>query len=181
MAVHNTTEENLDRLIKMLKMTTSDNDNQALVAMRKSNELLQRCGGDWETLLRGKVTIIGDPFGHVPKPPPAENGHRAAPQTPRQPQRRQAPNAPPRPQATPRPADWQAQDAASQAVWNAQQKAREAERKRDEEDRQRRAEAARLQREAQYRKDREQREADAINSDIKRARRTGRVKLNDLA
>ncbi len=58
----------LDRLIKLLKMTTSSSDGEALVAMRKANEKLSELGGDWEKLLRGKVTVIADPFANVPVP-----------------------------------------------------------------------------------------------------------------
>lgn len=95
---------NLTLLIKLLRMTASSNDGEALIAMRKANELLAKFGGDWDTLLRGKVTIIADPFGdlpdvkHEPKAPPV-------PMPPRQPQ--PVPKAtppwtakPPRPQST---------------------------------------------------------------------------------
>jgi hypothetical protein len=60
---------NLGKLIKLLKMTTSSNDNEALMFVRKANEELKKFGGDWETLLRGKVTVIGDPFDGVSAPP----------------------------------------------------------------------------------------------------------------
>lgn len=59
---------NLGLLIKLLKMTTSANDAEALMAMRKANEQLAKFGGDWESLLRGKVTIIAEPFAEVPLP-----------------------------------------------------------------------------------------------------------------
>lgn len=78
--------EQLDLLIKLLKMTASSNDGEAVVAVRKANECLKRMSTDWESLLRGKVTIIEDPFT------------RAAP-APRQPTRSAPPpppNAPPR-------------------------------------------------------------------------------------
>lgn len=58
-------------LIKLMKMTTSSNDAEALVAMRKANALLKESfGGDWEALLRQKVTIINDPFEGMQAPPP---------------------------------------------------------------------------------------------------------------
>jgi len=60
---------NLGKLIKLLKMTTSQNDNEALLFVRKANEELKKFGGDWDTLLRGKVTVIGDPFVDVAPPP----------------------------------------------------------------------------------------------------------------
>jgi hypothetical protein len=53
---------NLELIIKLLKMTTSQTDTEALVALRKANEQLAKSGADWESLLRGKVTIVEDPF-----------------------------------------------------------------------------------------------------------------------
>jgi hypothetical protein len=91
----------LTLLIKLLKMTTSSHDNEALVAMRKANTELLKFGGDWDTLLRGKVTVIGDPFENLRKPdvgaprPPAPH----APPPPPPPPRPQAPPPPQRPQA----------------------------------------------------------------------------------
>lgn len=76
---------NLDLLIKLLKMTTSSHDGEALVACRKANEILKKFGGDWDALLRGKVTIIEDPFVNVkapdvrPQAPPPAPAPRAAP------------------------------------------------------------------------------------------------------
>lgn len=79
------TEPAILLLIKMMKMTTAE-DNIALVAIRKANEVLKREGWDWEALLRSKVTIIGDPFAGIDRP--------AAPKKP-------PPQAPVRPQAPP--------------------------------------------------------------------------------
>jgi hypothetical protein len=94
-----TTEVNLSLLIKLLKMTTSSSDSEALVAMRKANEALGRVGGDWETLLRGKVTIIADPWAASPPRPSA-----APPASPWKPSpMRAAPSAPPPPKPAPRP------------------------------------------------------------------------------
>jgi hypothetical protein len=42
---------NLTLLIKLLKMTTSSHDAEALLAIRKANEQLAKFGGDWERLL----------------------------------------------------------------------------------------------------------------------------------
>jgi len=82
----------LTLLIKLLKMTTSSNDGEVCIAARKANGLLGRhFGGDWEALLRGKVTVIGDPFADMPAPPKKE-----ATPTPRAPMRPQ-PRAPQRP------------------------------------------------------------------------------------
>lgn len=60
---------NLALLIKLLRMTTSSNDAEALIAMRKANEQLAKVGGDWEKLLMGRVNIIADPFASIPSPP----------------------------------------------------------------------------------------------------------------
>lgn len=73
---------NLDLLIKLLKMTTSSNEGEVLVAIRKANEQLRKFGGDWERLLKGKVTVIGDPFANVAPPPPARQAPRPSPHRP---------------------------------------------------------------------------------------------------
>jgi hypothetical protein len=80
----------LTLLIKLLKMTTSSHEAEALVAVRKANAELTKFGGDWEALLRGKVTVIGDPFADLQKP---DRGRTSAPK----------PTPPPQPQPPPRP------------------------------------------------------------------------------
>lgn len=74
---------NLELVIKLLKMTTSSHDGEALVALRKANEQITRYGWDWDSLLRSKVKIVGDPFGSMSAPP--------------------TPKATPRPQPSPAP------------------------------------------------------------------------------
>lgn len=97
---------NLGLLIKLLKMTSSTHDHEALSAIRMANQQLAKFGGDWERLLRGKVTVIGDPFVGV-----------EAPQTPA-PATRPAPPAPPRP--TPQaPLYWSSSAGVQAAAWNA--------------------------------------------------------------
>lgn len=93
---------NLELIIKLLKMTTAG-DAEALVAIRKANEQLRKSGVDWETLLRGKVTIVEDPFKSftVPEqprraPPPAWEAPRAYAASP-----------PPRPKPQPQTNLWQ--------------------------------------------------------------------------
>jgi hypothetical protein len=78
------TEElpNLGLLIKLMKLTSSSNDSEALLAVRKANEQLQKFGGDWERLLLGKVTVIGDPFESVAPPKPTYHRYAAAPAPP---------------------------------------------------------------------------------------------------
>lgn len=55
-------------LVKLLKMTTSDNDGEALSAMRKANALLTTAGWDWDKLMSGKITVVEDPFGSIGVP-----------------------------------------------------------------------------------------------------------------
>jgi len=45
-------------LIKLLKMSTSPNDGEALIAVRKANELLKSAGWDWEKLVNGKIKVV---------------------------------------------------------------------------------------------------------------------------
>ena len=56
-------------LIKLLRMTTSDNDGEALTALRKANAFLTAAGWDWEKLILGKIRIIEDPFKNLSTPP----------------------------------------------------------------------------------------------------------------
>src|SRR6516164_11568205 len=101
-------------LLKLLKMTTSDNDGECLVSIRKANGVLRDAGWDWDRLLSGKIRVIGDPFNGVaapinrgagdrrPPPPPAYG----APQTSRTNPatgRPVNPTTPPRPAAAPPP------------------------------------------------------------------------------
>lgn len=92
----------IETLIKMLGMTTSDNDHQALVAIRAANRALLRAGTDWSSLLRGKLTILGDPFVGMSAPEP----QRAAPPPPPRPQAPAAP-IPPQPFMQQPPSWWQ--------------------------------------------------------------------------
>lgn len=98
----------LELLIKMLKMSRSDNDNQALVAIRKANAALDRVGEDWDTLIRGKITIIEDPFTSVAAPkskhqtPPPKTASYNQPEEDDDPYQPTAPRQKPsRPQAAP--------------------------------------------------------------------------------
>ena len=60
---------NVELLIKLMGMTTSNSDGEALAALRAANRLLiTNGGGNWETLLRGKLAPI-DPFASLPEPP----------------------------------------------------------------------------------------------------------------
>lgn len=69
-------------LLKLLKMTASTNDAEALVALRKANQLLATAGWDWDKLLSGKITVVGDPFGNLQRPAAHEPNPYAQPRTP---------------------------------------------------------------------------------------------------
>lgn len=91
---------NLELLIKLLKLTTSSNDSEALLACRKANEQLAKFGGDWEALLHSKVTVIADPFSAPPPTMEQVNRRPAAPPPPAPPRPTPPPPRPqPRPQA----------------------------------------------------------------------------------
>lgn len=90
----------LDTFIKVLLMTTSDTDGEALAAIRRANSMLRNAHIDWDKLLRGKVTVVADPFNDIPAPrskPPVSTDYTYTPPQPRQPPR------PPRPQYRPQP------------------------------------------------------------------------------
>ena len=102
-----------DLLTKLLKMTSSSNDGEVLVAIRKANALLQSAGWDWDKLIQGKIKVIADPFANTVAPTnPAGNGVRHAPAPPAAPRRAPPPPPPgpgrpihpqPRPTAPPPP------------------------------------------------------------------------------
>jgi hypothetical protein len=56
------------RLVKLMMMTTSDNDAEALAAMRKANVLLDAVGLNWDELL-----------AEPPEPEPRRCEHKAQP------------------------------------------------------------------------------------------------------
>jgi len=93
----------LDKLIKLMKMTTSSMDGEALTAIRMANSWLTRNNYDWEAVLRGKITVIADPFGDAPAP--VRQPDRAAPPPPRRPRPQPAPKpqytSPPQPKPAP--------------------------------------------------------------------------------
>lgn len=93
-----------DLLAKLLKMTASPNDGEALAAVRKANNLLASAGWDWDKLISGKITVVADPFANVGTPQ-ASDGFHAAPTPPQQRWQpsRAAPSPPPRPQPPLRP------------------------------------------------------------------------------
>lgn len=56
-------------LLKLLKMTTSSNDAEALVAIRKVNRMLTDNGWDWDKFVAGKIKIVENPFVGLGTPP----------------------------------------------------------------------------------------------------------------
>jgi hypothetical protein len=92
-------------LIKLLKMSTSPNDGEALISIRKANDLLRNAGWDWDKLIHGKIKVIEDPFKSVEVPVNRNASARPAPPPPPRP-RAQAPQpaaAPPPPRQPPPP------------------------------------------------------------------------------
>ena len=76
----------LTRLIKLLKLTTSTNNAEALLAMRKANEELKKLNKDWEEILTGRIMVVGDPFAATARPtirPSAPPQPKPAPPPPR--------------------------------------------------------------------------------------------------
>ena|SRR5258708_4987622 len=57
-----------DLLLKLLGMTTSASDNEALMAIRRANELLTRAGWTWEMLLKNKIKVFENPFNGISDP-----------------------------------------------------------------------------------------------------------------
>lgn len=75
-------------LLKLLKMTTSDNDGEALTAIRKANALLSASAWDWDQLIHSKIRIIEDPFKNLGVPATAGtngSGQSHRPYTPPRP------------------------------------------------------------------------------------------------
>lgn len=162
----------LGLLIKMLRMTTSDTDTIALVAMRKANKELEKFGGDWEALLLGKVkvTIVSDPFANN-SIPNVSNGERARRTS--TPPNTYTPSPPPPPPPPQRDAF---QDLADAKVRQAQA---EIERRRRVEQVQR--EAAERQRLDAERAERNRRERQRQYEEAQRAQAFGTGKKNKFA
>lgn len=103
-----------DRLAKLLRMTASPNDGEALTAIRMANALLTSAGWDWDKLLSGKITVVADPFAAAPMPKqPQREEYHAPPPRPQPPPQKPSfsfhpassrPAAPPPPPPQPRPA-----------------------------------------------------------------------------
>ena len=59
-----------ETFVKLMMMTTSDHDREALTALRKANALLKAEGKNWEELITGLVPMEPD------RPPPREEEPR---------------------------------------------------------------------------------------------------------
>lgn len=90
-------------LIKLLKMTTSNNDGEALTALRKANAFLVSAGWDWERLINAKITVVEDPFKDLGASPAwgSPQGTTSVPQPPSRPAPPRAPTPPPQPPRQP--------------------------------------------------------------------------------
>ena len=69
-------------LLKLLKMTTSDNDGECLTAIRKVNTLLTTNGWDWDKFVAGKIKIVENPFVGLGTPPRPSVTRPVGPATP---------------------------------------------------------------------------------------------------
>lgn len=90
-------------LEKLLGMTTSTNDGEALVAIRKANELLSSAGWTWTQLLSGKIVVVEDPFSRIIEPERRTTVAPTAPQRPTPPRPTPPPPRPVRPTPPPNP------------------------------------------------------------------------------
>lgn len=90
----------LDLLIKLLSKSTTDNDNEAMMAIRAANRALKAEGWSWEQLLRGRITVVEDPFVAMQRPT-TNATHTSQPAAPRPAARPAAPR--PRPPSPPPP------------------------------------------------------------------------------
>jgi len=83
-----------DMLLKLLKMTTSDNDGEALTAIRHANRVLRDAGWDWDKLIHAKIRIVEDPFKNLGTPSSSPSPMAATSHAPYAPPPR-APSPPP--------------------------------------------------------------------------------------
>lgn len=68
--------QDFSKLVKLLGMTGSANDAEALAFMRAANAQLVKLGWTWEKLLMQKVTIVEDPFQDAPVIPARNTSDR---------------------------------------------------------------------------------------------------------
>lgn len=70
-------------LLKILNMTTSDNDGTALAAIRQANAFLAKQGWDWDKLINAKIRVVENPFAKIATPGAINAG--STPRSPAQP------------------------------------------------------------------------------------------------
>lgn len=73
---------NLDKIIKLMGMTGSAHDAEAISALRMASKLMRDWGWTWDSVLRGKIKIMPDPFANLPMPTTAPPRQSAAPPPP---------------------------------------------------------------------------------------------------
>ncbi len=59
---------NLDKIIKLMGMTGSDHDAEAISALRMATRIMKEWGWTWDAVLHGKVKIMPNPFANIPSP-----------------------------------------------------------------------------------------------------------------
>jgi len=68
---------NLDKFIKLMMMTTSQHDNEALSALRLANAELTKIDVNWDQVIRGRVQInVAAPIPTAPAPNTNPAHHR---------------------------------------------------------------------------------------------------------
>lgn len=116
----------LELLIKIMGMTTSDNDPTVLAAIRRANNQLLKMNASWEAILRGKVKIVADPFSNINIPKGMDPNNNQTFNPKKAPPPPEPPEPPPtysKPWPQPSPSATQAY-AASRAAQQAQASAR---------------------------------------------------------
>jgi len=99
-----TGNQNLDLLVKLLSLTTSNNDGEALSAMRMANRQLEKFKLTWPEFVKARITVAADPFA-IPVPRPAQHeAPRTAAPPPVTPSMHRAYTSAPTPPPPPRPA-----------------------------------------------------------------------------
>lgn len=64
----------LDTIIKLMGMTGSIHDAEALSALRMATARLKKWGWTWDAILRGKIKIMPNPFANIPNPLTTQSG-----------------------------------------------------------------------------------------------------------
>jgi len=62
------TVDEFKKLKKLMQLTQSDNDNEALAALRKANAIIKSTSADWERILSRTIVVV-DEVEEAPPPP----------------------------------------------------------------------------------------------------------------